>query len=100
MCSIRKWEHERTLRAVEGGTEVTDRVTMEMRWPLSRIPGLQHLAAKTLALLFGHRHRRLARTFSASPERRMSRHQEFDRPVNDAHANSMAALGVGVGRWA
>jgi ligand-binding SRPBCC domain-containing protein len=66
MGSISNWEHERTLRAVEGGTEVTDRITLEMRWPLSRIPGLQHQVAKTLAWLFDHRHRRLARTCSSS----------------------------------
>jgi ligand-binding SRPBCC domain-containing protein len=63
MLSIRHWEHERTLRPVAEGTEITDRITMEMRWPLSLVPGLQVLVARVLALLFHHRHRRLARRF-------------------------------------
>lgn len=34
MLSMRRWEHERTLTPVEGGTLVRDRVTLQPRWPL------------------------------------------------------------------
>jgi ligand-binding SRPBCC domain-containing protein len=67
MFSIRKWEHERTLRPVTGGCEVTDRVTFELRWPFSGIPGMHRLVAGALRHLFNHRHRRLSRWFSPRP---------------------------------
>jgi ligand-binding SRPBCC domain-containing protein len=65
MFSIREWEHERTLRPVPGGCEVTDRVTFELRWPFSRIPGMQRRVAHALRYLFDHRHRRLSRWFES-----------------------------------
>jgi hypothetical protein len=57
------WEHERTLVACEGGSEVTDRITFQMRPPLGWIPGAHAVLAFCLRWLFGHRHRRLARWF-------------------------------------
>jgi ligand-binding SRPBCC domain-containing protein len=61
MFSIRFWEHERTLRPTEEGTELTDRVTFELRRPFSAIPGMKQLVVMVLSFLFNHRHRRLAR---------------------------------------
>lgn len=55
---LRKWRHERTVAAVEGGCTVTDRLTLEP--PIG-------LFAPLLALLvrafFAHRHRKLVRRF-------------------------------------
>jgi ligand-binding SRPBCC domain-containing protein len=65
MLSIRAWEHERTLAPVPQGTEVTDRVTFDLRWPFSAIPGMNRLVAYILSGLFKHRHRRLARWFAS-----------------------------------
>ena len=65
MFSIREWEHERTLRTVPGGCEVTDRVTFELRWPFSSIPGMQKVVARVLRRLFDHRHHRLSRWFES-----------------------------------
>ena len=43
MLSIRRWEHERTLVERDGGCEVTDRVTFQMRPPLGWLPGAHAL---------------------------------------------------------
>jgi ligand-binding SRPBCC domain-containing protein len=67
MLSIREWEHERTLRPVPGGCEVTDRVSFELGWPLARVPGMQCMVAGALRYLFNHRHSRLARRFNHRP---------------------------------
>lgn len=64
MGSLRVWEHERTLRPTAGGTEIIDRVTFELRAPLSMIPGLRSLVASAVSRLFSHRHRRLADWFA------------------------------------
>ncbi|HEV2546173.1 MAG TPA: hypothetical protein VGU20_02440 [Stellaceae bacterium] len=63
MLSIRSWQHERTLRAVDAGTEVTDRISFELRWPFSAIPGMAEFVTRVLTFLFEHRHRRLAEWF-------------------------------------
>ena len=65
MLSIRAWEHERTLQPVPRGTQVTDRVTFELRPPFSAIPGMSSLVANILSGLFRHRHRRLGRWFAS-----------------------------------
>jgi ligand-binding SRPBCC domain-containing protein len=69
MFSIRSWEHERTLRAVDGGTEVNDRVTFELRPVFSMVPGMRKLITVVLSRLFDHRHQRLAKWFRARPGR-------------------------------
>lgn len=61
MMSMERWEHERTLTACEGGTEVTDRVAFKMRPPLGWIPGAHRFMCWALGSLFAHRHRRLGR---------------------------------------
>src|SRR5882757_1927925 len=65
MLSIRAWEHERTLQPVPRGTEITDRVTFELRRPFSAIPGMSSLVANILSGLFRHRHRRLEHWFAS-----------------------------------
>ena len=59
MASMRRWEHQRTLAALDGGsTRVTDRITFE-----PRVPGIGAILGRVLLAFFGHRHRRLARHF-------------------------------------
>ncbi|MEZ5151247.1 hypothetical protein ACWDTG_01155 [Rhodococcus zopfii] len=65
MLTMRRWEHERTLTpAGPGRTRVHDRLTMELRAPLSRLPYGNELARQIVTRLFAHRHRRLARGFA------------------------------------
>jgi ligand-binding SRPBCC domain-containing protein len=61
MLSMRRWEHERTLTPVAGGTRVHDRVTLEPRLP---IPGLAGLLARVVDAFFKHRQRRLQAYFT------------------------------------
>ena len=63
MLFVRRWEHERTLRPAAGGTEISDKVTFELRRPLDLIPGFPQLVAGLLSHLFSHRHRQLQRWF-------------------------------------
>ncbi|MCD9197737.1 SRPBCC family protein [Aeromicrobium wangtongii] len=60
MMSMRRWEHERTLTTVAGGTRVRDRVTLQPRVP---VPGLTVVLARVVDAFFKHRQRRLARYF-------------------------------------
>jgi ligand-binding SRPBCC domain-containing protein len=62
MLSMRRWEHERTLTAVPGGTRVHDRVSFEPRLP---VPGLAGALAVVVGAFFRHRQRRLAAYFAA-----------------------------------
>ncbi|MFD6857151.1 hypothetical protein ACFWCF_07375 [Rhodococcus sp. NPDC060090] len=67
MMLMRRWEHERTLDPLSPeSTRVHDRLTFELRIPLSRIPGAQAVARRVIATLFAHRHRRLAQFFERS----------------------------------
>ncbi|RDI67803.1 hypothetical protein [Nocardia pseudobrasiliensis] len=61
MLSMRSWTHERTLREIDGRTEVTDAVSFHTRLPLSLIPGTDRALRATVAFLFRHRHQRLRR---------------------------------------
>ena len=64
MLSMRRWEHERTVRpAGESACEVTDRVTFEPRAAVS-----VRMTRATLTRMFAHRHRRLAAYFGAEGE--------------------------------
>lgn len=54
----RVWQHERTLEAIAGGTEIRDRVTFEPRIRL-----LAPLVRAVVARLFEHRHTRLRARF-------------------------------------
>ena len=61
MLSMRRWEHERTLTPVPGGTRVHDRVVLEPRVP---IPGLAAILASLVDAFFKHRQRRLQAHFT------------------------------------
>ncbi|NPC97119.1 hypothetical protein HOQ23_10095 [Nocardioides sp. zg-DK7169] len=61
MMSMRRWEHERVLTPVAGGTRVHDRVTLQPRLP---VPGLAAVLALVVGAFFRHRHRRLRRYFA------------------------------------
>lgn len=61
MLSQRSWEHERTLRAVEGGCEIADRVGWQPRLGLPGAP-----LRPAIGWFFRHRHRRLRRHFGGS----------------------------------
>jgi ligand-binding SRPBCC domain-containing protein len=63
MLSMRRWQHERMITATDQGCEVRDRVTFELRTPLSRVPRLERLLRSSLQHLFEHRHQRIARYF-------------------------------------
>lgn len=63
MMSMSAWEHERTLTECSGGSEVTDRITFQLRPPLGWVPGAHAVLGTLLRWLFVHRHRRLARWF-------------------------------------
>lgn len=52
------WRHERTLEAVTGGTEITDRVTFE-----PRAPGIAPIVERLVTAVFRHRHEVLRRRF-------------------------------------
>jgi ligand-binding SRPBCC domain-containing protein len=60
MMSMRRWEHERTLTPVPGGTRVHDRVTFQPRLP---VPVLASLLTRMVDAFFKHRHRRLRSYF-------------------------------------
>ena len=61
MLSMSRWEHERTLTPVPGGTRVHDRVVLEPRLP---VPGLAAVLARVVDLFFKHRQHRLRAHFS------------------------------------
>ena len=63
MLSQRRWVHERTLAAVDGGCRVTDHITFE-----PRLPGLGRVFLPVFRFFFRHRHRRLARWFRTPQE--------------------------------
>jgi ligand-binding SRPBCC domain-containing protein len=59
LFSMRLWQHEREVKPVGDGCELTDRLTFELRGPLALVPGSGRLARAIVAWLFSHRHRRL-----------------------------------------
>lgn len=62
MASMRRWEHERTVRAVgESRCQVTDVVVFEPRLLLRP---LRPVLATVVSALFAHRHRRLRASFA------------------------------------
>jgi hypothetical protein len=67
MASMKKWQHERAVHAVERGCELTDTVRFELRWPLAFLPGATKIALMLVAAIFRHRHRR-ARAFFGEGE--------------------------------
>jgi ligand-binding SRPBCC domain-containing protein len=66
MLSLRRWEHERTIRADgDAACVVSDRLGFEPRALLAVIPGMTALLRVVVERLFRHRHRRLARHFAS-----------------------------------
>jgi ligand-binding SRPBCC domain-containing protein len=63
MLTMSVWQHERTVEPAGVGARVTDRLSFELRRPMRWIPGFHALAARTVAFLFRHRHRRLAEQY-------------------------------------
>jgi hypothetical protein len=63
MLSMRRWEHERTLTPVPGGTRVDDRVILE---PCLPIPGMAAILATVVNAFFKHRQRRLRLHFTSN----------------------------------
>ena len=60
MASMSLWQHERAIAARdERSCVLTDALTFTLRGPLERAPGMDALARRIVAALFGHRHRRL-----------------------------------------
>jgi ligand-binding SRPBCC domain-containing protein len=68
MLSMSAWQHEREVVPDGSGCMVVDRLTFELRRPLSRVPGSSRLARATVAWLFRHRHRRLRTWFGGRQE--------------------------------
>lgn len=56
MFSMRRWEHERTITPVDGGTRVHDRIAFEPRLVLRPIAPLLTIGVRAF---FRHRHQRL-----------------------------------------
>lgn len=55
MVLLRRWEHERELQPLpSGGTRVHDRLTCEVRAPLSHVPIVAAVAHRAVAGLFAH----------------------------------------------
>jgi ligand-binding SRPBCC domain-containing protein len=63
MLTMSLWQHERTIEPEGDGANVTDRLSFELRRPMRWIPGFHAFAARTVAFLFRHRHRRLAEQY-------------------------------------
>ena len=63
MLSMSSWQHERVVEPVsEGSCTITDTLTFELRGVMCRLPGAEALSERIVAMLFRHRHRRLAAT--------------------------------------
>ena len=58
MLTQRRWEHERTVEEIDGGTRVVDRVEFE-----SKLPILEPIQALVFRAVFAWRHYRLRRLF-------------------------------------
>jgi ligand-binding SRPBCC domain-containing protein len=59
----RMWQHERTVVATDHGCRLTDRVSLEPRSAVWRVPGSAAMVRRVVEAIFAHRHRRLAARF-------------------------------------
>jgi ligand-binding SRPBCC domain-containing protein len=57
------WEHERTVAPTDHGCRLTDRVSLEPRRAVARLPGSDVMVRRVVEAIFAHRHRRLAARF-------------------------------------
>jgi ligand-binding SRPBCC domain-containing protein len=60
------WQHERTVEPRGSGCEVIDRLRLELRPSLARVPGSAALVRRVVRAIFDHRHRRLTGRFGSS----------------------------------
>jgi len=65
LLTMASWEHEREVRPLEKGCEVTDRLAFRLRRGLGAVPGSTRIARGIIAWLFRHRHRRIVTWFGA-----------------------------------
>ena len=64
MLTMDPWQHERSVRPLDAASaRLTDRLRFELRSPLAAVPGAGKLAAASVAAIFRHRHRRLAKLY-------------------------------------
>ena len=56
----RTWQHERMVAPTDHGCRLTDRVSLEPRRAVARLPGS---VGRVVEAIFAHRHRRLAARF-------------------------------------
>jgi ligand-binding SRPBCC domain-containing protein len=59
----RAWQHERTVVPTDHGCLLTDRVSLEPRAAVGRVPGSAVMVHRVVEAIFDHRHRRLAARF-------------------------------------
>jgi ligand-binding SRPBCC domain-containing protein len=60
------WQHERTVAPRGSGCELVDRLRIELRPALARVPGSGAAVHRVVRAIFDHRHRRLATRFGAT----------------------------------
>lgn len=64
MLALRVWEHERVIEPLgPGRASVVDRLGLELRGPMARVPGMGRLATAVVRALFANRHRRLLKRY-------------------------------------
>ncbi len=66
MATMTSWQHERTVEPLGDGCALTDALRFELRRPLRWTPGADRLAARIVAAVFAHRHRRLVLAHGAA----------------------------------
>jgi ligand-binding SRPBCC domain-containing protein len=59
----RTWQHERAVVPADHGCRLTDRVSLEPRPAVARLPGSAAMVGRVVEAIFAHRHRRLAAHF-------------------------------------
>jgi hypothetical protein len=59
----RTWQHERMVVPAASGCRLTDRVSLDPRPAMARVPGSAGMVRRVVEAIFTHRHRRLAARF-------------------------------------
>jgi hypothetical protein len=71
MLTMDPWLHERSIESLAAGScRIRDRLGFRPRPQLAWIPGIERLATAIIGAVFRHRHRRLAKLYGQSTERR------------------------------
>ncbi len=66
MLTMSLWQHERIVEPDGASSQVSDRLSFELRRPLRWMPGSGELAARVVAFLFRHRHGRLVSQYGGA----------------------------------